>query len=346
MNSQPTTPFVSVIIPVRNEERFIARTLDSVLRQDYPPGCFEVIVVDGMSEDATREIVSDYVQRDARVRIIDNPHRVTPNGLNAAIAVARGEILCRIDGHCEVAVDFVSQNVRLLDEHPEAWVVGGPTIHAGRGLRGKAAALAMSHPLGAGGARHRFPSYEGYADTVAFPAFRRWVFDRVGLFDETLIRTEDDELHYRVTQAGGLIFVSPRVRNVYHVRERLTELFRQHFQYSFWRIPVIRKHGTPTTFRQVVPILFFAAMSVLAGAGVWVRQPLLALALPGAYGTALLLFGASVAPRAGVRVASLMPATVMTVHVAYASGMAYGLLALIFRSRAWDRGGSMTALTR
>ena len=339
-------PFVSVIIPVRNEERFIARTLNAILRQDYAADRYEIIVADGMSDDGTREIVKTYSQRDPRVRLVDNPDRVTPTGLNAAIAASRGEILCRVDGHCEVAPDFVGQNVKLFEEHPEAWIVGGPIIHAGTGARGRAAAIAMSHPLGVGGARHRFPGFEGYADTVQFPAFRRWVFERIGLFDTTLVRTEDDELHYRVTQAGGRIFVSPRVRYVYYVRDRLDKLFRQYFQYSFWRIPVIRKHRKPTTFRQTVPLLFFAAMSAAVAAGVWLRQPLIGLALPSAYLLAMLVLGASVVPRAGLRVASLVPAAVVTMHVAYALGLAYGLVAALSRPRAWEIDGTMSTLNR
>jgi succinoglycan biosynthesis protein ExoA len=119
-----------------------------------------------------------------------------------------GDIISRIDGHCH-ASDFVSQNVRLLAEHPEAWVVGGPIIHRGTGPFGKATAVAMSHPIGVGTATHRFPGFEGYVDTVQFPTFRRWVFERIGLFDPKLVRIEDDELNYPVVHAGGKMFVSP-----------------------------------------------------------------------------------------------------------------------------------------
>jgi glycosyltransferase involved in cell wall biosynthesis len=346
MASSVNSPFVSVIIPVRNERHFIAATLEGILRQDYPADRYEVVVADGMSDDGTREIIAGYADRDSRVRLVDNTQRVTPTGLNAAIAAARGEILCRIDGHCEVAGDFISQNVSLLQEHPEAWIVGGPIVHAGKGVRGKAAAIAMSHPVGVGAARHRFPGFEGYADTVQFPAFRRWVFDRVGMFDETLVRTEDDELHYRVTQAGGRIFVSPRVRYIYYVRDRIGKLFRQYFQYSFWRIPVLRKHKTPTTVRQMVPVLFFAAMALVAAAGVWFGQPMIALALPAAYAAAMIALGLSVVPRAGFRVASLVPVAVVTMHAAYALGMAYGMSAALYRTRAWAVNGTMSTLNR
>lgn len=339
-------PFVSVIIPVRNEEAFMARTLDGILAQDYPADRTEIIVADGMSDDRTREIVGEYASRFPRIRLIDNPEQVTPTGLNAAIAAARGDIISRIDGHCEVAANFLTENVRLFEEHPEAWVVGGPIVHAGKGPFGEAVAIAMSHPLGVGMANHRFPNFEGYVDTVQFPAFRRSVFERIENFDTTLVRTEDDELNYRIVQAGGKLFVSPRVRYVYYVRDRIGNLFKQYFQYSFWRIPVMRKHKKPTTVRQIVPLLFFTAMLAFALAGIWLGQPLVAAALPVAYAGAMILLGASMVSRHGLLVASLVPVTVVTMHVAYAVGLGYGMLAVLFGVRAWELHGPMSALSR
>ncbi|MGD9722106.1 MAG: glycosyltransferase family 2 protein [Pirellulales bacterium] len=339
-------PFVSVIIPVRNEEAFIARTLDRILTQDYPLDRLEVIVADGMSDDRTREILAEYGRRHPQVRVVDNPSRVTPAGLNAAITAAKGEIISRIDGHCEVANDFVRQNVQLLEEHPEAWVVGGPMVHAGKNTFGEAVAVAMSHPAGVGLARHRFEGFEGYVEGAQFPAFRQWVFDRIGMFDENLVRTEDDELNYRIAQAGGKSFVSPRVKYVYYVRGKIGQLFKQYFHYSFWRIPVIRKHKRPTTLRQMVPPLFFLAMIVLAAVGVWLRQPLVALALPAIYAAALLAIAATIVPRKGLAVASMVPLAMVTMHVAYAAGIVYGFICLAFHRRAWELGGSMTSISR
>jgi len=346
LNNPTNFPFVSVVIPVRNEEAFIERALDGILAQDYPADRMEVIVADGMSDDRTRDIVLRYAQQHPQIRLVENRGRVTPAGLNAAIAAARGEIIARIDGHCTVATDFITENVRLLEEHSEAWIVGGPMVHRGTGAFGEAVAMAMSHPAGVGMATHRFAGFEGYVETVQFPAFRRWVFDRIGLFDTTLVRTEDDELNYRVLQAGGKMFVSPRVRYVYFVRDRMSHLFWQYFHYSFWRIPVLRKHKRPTTVRQIVPLLFFAVLAMLLIAGAWLRQPLLAFTLPALYGAALLLLGASFVPRLGVRAASLVPLAMLTMHVAYATGLGYGLLAALFGVRAWEIEGTMSALSR
>jgi GT2 family glycosyltransferase len=331
---------------VRNEGPFIARCLDRLLGQDYPHDRMEIVIADGGSDDNTREVLAEYQQKHPMIRVYDNPNRIAASGLNVTIDHATGELLVRVDGHAEVADDFVSQAVRLMQEHPEAWSGGGPIVHAGTNRFGEAVAIAMSHPCGVGLATHRFPNYEGYVESAQFPTFRRWIFDRIGKFDESLVRTEDDELAYRITQAGGKIYVSPRIRYVYYVRDRIDRLFRQYFQYSFWRIPVIRKHKRPTTLRQVVPPLFFLTMIVLAIVGAVLRQPIVALALPAIYVTTLLAIAVTVIPRKGFAVASLVPFALATMHVAYALGISYGVWAMLFRKGAWDPAGSMSALSR
>jgi succinoglycan biosynthesis protein ExoA len=339
-------PLVTVVMPVRNEAGYIAANLAAILGQDYPADRLEIIVADGMSTDGTRDILAGLQRRHPQLIVIDNVGRIVSTGLNAAIERARGEIIIRIDGHAEIASDFVRQDVALLEEHPEAWVVGGPIVHAGRNAFARAAAIAMSHPLGVGLATHRFPDYEGYVEGAQFPALRRAVFGRVGKFDEQLVRNQDDEWNYRVGLAGGKIFISPRVRYVYYARESPRQLFRQYLQYSFWRIPVIRKHKRPTTPRQMVPPLFFLTLFVLLIAGLLLRSLVVTLALPAAYAAILLLMGLSVVPRAGWRVGLLMPLAVATMHTAYALGIAYGLFSSVFRPHGWSQSGRMSALSR
>jgi succinoglycan biosynthesis protein ExoA len=339
-------PFVTVVMVVRNEAPFMARALELVLAQDYPRDRMEIIVADGLSDDGTRDVVAEYQAKYPFIQAVDNPGRIVASGLNVAIDRAHGELIVRIDGHGQVATDFVTQVVQLMDEHPEAWCAGGPIVHAGTNLFGEAVAVAMSHPLGVGLATHRFEDYEGYVEGAHFPTFRKWIFDRIGKFDEGLVRTEDDEFNYRIAQAGGKVYVSPRVRYVYYVRDGLGKLFRQYFQYSFWRIPVIKKHKKPTTLRQVVPPLFFLTMLVLLVVGIWLRQPWIALALPAIYLVALIAVAISVIPRKGLAVASLVPLAVATMHFAYALGIAYGTFAALFYPKAWDQTGRMSMLNR
>jgi glycosyltransferase involved in cell wall biosynthesis len=340
------TPFVSVVIPVRNEARFVRDLIEGTLNQEYPYERLEVVVADGQSTDETREVLAEFEARDARLSVVDNPLRIVSTGLNRAIARARGDVIIRIDGHAQIARDFVRRNVELLGEHPDAWAVGGPIQHRAATTFGKAVAVAMSHPLGVGDARHRYPDYEGYVQSAQFPAIRRWVFDRIGLFDERLVRNQDDEFNYRILREGGKIYVSPKVQYSYFVRERITQLFKQYFQYGFWRIPVMVKHRRPTTVRQLAPTLFYLACVTLAVVGLRAGQPLLAVILPGAYAAGLLFAGVATIPSSGIWVSLRVPLAIATLHAGYAWGLAYGLWARCFHADAWSTQGKMSALSR
>jgi glycosyltransferase involved in cell wall biosynthesis len=339
-------PFVSVVIPVRNEAGFIADLISSIQGQDYPADRIEIIVADGMSTDGTREELGSMQADDPRLLIIDNPGLIVSSGLNAAIERSRGDIIIRIDGHALIAEDFVRQNVALLNEHPEAWSVGGPIRHVATTPFGKAVALAMSHPLGVGNAFHRYPTYEGYVEGSQFPAIRRWVFSRIGFFDERLVRNQDDEFNYRIRRSGGLIYVSPRVRYSYFVRCLAGQLFRQYLQYGFWRIPLIEKYGRPTTWRQMVPTLFLAACVFCGFVGILAHQALIGTALPILYGAALLIVAIQIAAQNSPSTAVRVPIAIATMHVGYGIGMAYGLWSRVFNSSAWNTQGPMSVITR
>ena len=341
-----STPFVSVIVAVRNEAGFIGGLLDTIFAQDYPADRFEVIVADGASTDDTRTVLAAAQNIEPRLSVVDNPKRIVSAGLNLAIEHAKGEVLIRVDGHAVIAPDFIRQNVALLAAHPEAWSVGGPIRHDAKTTFGKAVAVAMSHPIGVGNALHRYPDYEGYVEGAQFPAIRRWVFERIGTFDETLVRNQDDEFNYRIHQAGGLVYVSPRVRYLYFVRSRVGQLFRQYFQYGFWRIPVVEKHGRPTTVRQLAPTLFVVGCVLLAVGGAFWQRPGVAAALPTIYLGVLFAAAVHQAPRVTMKVALRIPVAMMTMHIAYGLGFGYGMWAKVFHVRAWDYQGQMATISR
>jgi GT2 family glycosyltransferase len=304
----------------------------------------EVIVADGMSTDGTRDILTA-LQAEYPLVVIDNPAGIVSTGLNLAVAAARGDVIVRVDGHALIAPDFLRQNVALLAEHPEAWSVGGPIRHAATTTFGKAVGVAMSHPMGVGKALHRYPEYEGFVEGAQFPAIRRWVFDRVGLFDERLVRNQDDEFNYRIHLAGGRIYVSPRVRYSYFVRERIGQLFTQYFQYGFWRIPVIEKHRAPTTWRQLAPTVFYATCAIAGLAAFWLREPLLAVVLPSCYVLALGFAAVAAAP-SGLGVSVRVPFAIATMHAGYALGISYGLWARLIHPNAWNARGKMATISR
>ena len=337
-------PSVSLVLPVRNEAAFIGENLRSLLRQDYPSDLLEIIVADGMSDDGTAEIVSEIGNENCRVRLIENAERIVPTGLNEAIRASTGEIVIRVDGHVIVADDFTRESVRALNEHPDAWAVGGPIVNDAKSNCGRAIAIAMAHPAGVGNASHRNPVFEGYGEGTAFPAMYRWVFDRVGFYDEDLVRNQDDEFYFRIRQAGGKFFISRKIKYVYFVREKLGQLFRQYYQYSFWRIPVMLKHRQPTTLRQIVPSLFYIAMVAGLMIGAWAGSWLIALALPLAYVSALAVIGLSRIQSDGLSVAFWLPLAIVTMHASYAWGMIHGWCCRVLGIRAWSRKNS--AITR
>jgi glycosyltransferase involved in cell wall biosynthesis len=337
---------VSLVMPIRNERGYIAIALQQLLEQDYPPEKLEILVADGMSDDGTREILADYSARDSRIKAIDNPGRIVSTGLNAAIAAASGDIILRLDGHAEVAPDFVRQSALVLNEHPEAWSVGGPINHGHTNAISHAVSIAMSHPIGVGNALHRFPNYEGYVEGAQFPAIRRWVFDKVGNFDEALVRNQDDEFNFRIHASGGKVFVTPRIRYKYYVRDSFRKLARQYFQYGFWRIPVMRKHRRPTTLRQVVPPLFFLTMFILLVVGIATGRLWIAGGLPAIYFSCVAIAGFMVWPKCGWRVAASLPIALVIMHACYAAGLMYGIVAALVFPSAWDRQGRMSKLSR
>ncbi len=329
-------PSVSLILPVRNEAPFIEKNLRTLLKQDYPADKLEILVADGMSDDGTGEIVEGISQEDPRVRLIKNPERIVPTAMNAAIEASTGEIIIRVDGHVVVAEDFVRESVQVLQEKPDAWAVGGPIVNEAKTKCGQAIAIAMAHPLGVGNATHRRPGFEGYGEGTAFPAMYRWVFDKVGNYDEELVRNQDDEFYFRIGVAGGKFFISPRIRYVYYVREKLSQLFRQYYQYSVWRIPVMLKHRQPTTLRQMVPSLFYLAMVIALVVGIFSRSWLIALGLPAIYITSLLAVGISTLLTNGPTVSFYLPFAISTMHAGYAWGMIQGWICHLLGINIWS----------
>jgi len=321
-------PTVSVVIPCRNEKAYIEPCIRSVLNQESPRGGIEFIVVDGMSEDGTRDILKRLMEEDFRLKVVDNPRGITPCARNIGIHEARGQYIAILDAHTVYASTYVRTCIELLEEHPEICCAGGPIVSIGKSVFGKATAAAMSHPFGVGNAKHRFPNYEGYAEGACFPVFRREIFDKVGFFDEDLLRNQDDEFNFRVALSGGKIFISPRAQCTYYVRESPCQLFWQFFQYGYYRVVVLRKHRLPISLRHFVPVVFFSVMfALLLGSfifsGWWAWTGFM---LPMAYGVILGLGGVSVAIKGGMLVGLTFPLMAFVVHISYAMGFVWRIM--------------------
>ena len=222
-------PRVSIVMPCRNEAAYIGPCLDSVLATDYPLDRMEVLVADGRSDDGTREIVERCAAQHPCVRLLDNPARITPAALNTAIRVATGDVIIRMDAHGVYPRDYVPRLVRALEE-TGADNVGGVviTLPADDTPSARAIALAFSHPLGVGNAYFRIGvAGPRWVDTVPFGCFRRELFDRVGMFDEEMVRNQDDEFNLRLIGHGGRILLLPDVVARYYARRSLGAVARR-----------------------------------------------------------------------------------------------------------------------
>ena len=321
-------PTISVVMPCRNEKVHIEACLRSVLAQEPLQGGMEIIVFDGMSDDGTRDILTRLKEEDSRFKVVDNIKQITPCARNLGIRAARGKYIAILDAHAVYAPTYIHTCVDFLEEHPEVCCVGGPITAVGKGIFGCATALAMSSIWGVGNAKHRFPNYEGYAEGACFPVFRREIFDEVGLFDEELIKNQDDEFNFRIARSGGKFYLLPRAQCTYYVRESPRQLFWQYFQYGFYRVRVLKKHRLPIAFRHFIPVLFFSAMGTLFLLSFmfngWLK--LAGLVLPTVYGSILGLGAVSVAIKKGIGVGLWFPVAAFILHFAYALGFVWECL--------------------
>jgi glycosyltransferase involved in cell wall biosynthesis len=320
-------PLVTVIMPIRNEAAYIRRSLGAVLAQDYPPERMEVLVVDGMSVDGTREAVEELASTHPHisVRLLDNPACITPAAFNIGLRHARGEVIILVGGHCEIAPDYVRRCVEIL-ERTGADCVGGPVVPVGESFTARAIALAQSSLFGVGSVPFRTRmNYAGYVDTVPFGAYRRQVFDRVGLFDEELVGGEDDEFNFRLKQSGGRIWLDPSIRSVYYTRRDLRGFWRQYFRYGFCKVRVIQKRRGIPSWRHLVPGAFVLGLGGSVLLALLTHQPLWALsvALPYAVANGVASLWAA---RRDWKVLPLLPAAFATLHLAYGLGFLWGLL--------------------
>ena len=316
--------WVSVIAPCRNERAHVGAFCDSALAQRLPEGWrMELLVADGESDDGTRALLDQRAARDERLRVVDNPGRIVSTGLNACLRRARGAVIVRMDIHTTFAPDYVAQCIAAL-QRTGADNVGGPWVAQGEGAWGRAIAAAFQCRAVVGGARSRDGAFEGAVDTVYLGCWPRATLARVGGFDEQLVRNQDDEHNLRIRLGSGRIWQSARIRSVYTPRDALALLFRQQFQYGYWRPFVLRKHAQAGSVRQLVPMVFVAACALSVLAWPWFHAPLAALLA--AYAAYLLAASVLAAWQAGgVRLLARLPVVVAAYHVGYGLGGWRGL---------------------
>lgn len=255
-------PMVTIAMPAYNEERYLEACIASVQAQDYPREQIEILVADGRSTDRTREILARLADADPRIKLVDNPLRLQAAGLGQAVRCARGDIIVRMDVHCEYAPDYVRKCVEIL-ERTGADNVGGAQRAKATTWFQRALCAALSSPLGVGGARYRSADAEGFVDTVFLGAFRRQIFETVGLWDPRAITNEDAELNQRILEAGGQVYLSRDIVVHYFPRDSLTSLAKQYFRYGRGRARTLLKLRKFTNIRPALPFMMVAGEAVL-----------------------------------------------------------------------------------
>jgi glycosyltransferase involved in cell wall biosynthesis len=314
-------PLVSVVIPMRNEAAHICKCIDSVLAQDYPADRLEVIVVDGDSDDDSAAALRAY---GPRLQVLRNPAGIVPTAMNIGIRAARGEIIARVDAHTILDPAYVRSGVETL-RRTGADNVGGPMHSVGGGRVGNAIALAMSSRFGIGAYFH-FATDDREVDTVYMGMYPRAVFERIGLFDEELVRNQDDELNYRLRKAGGRIFLTTRMRSRYQNRQSFRTLAKQFFQYGVWKIRVLQKHPRQMRARQFVPPLFVAALVVTGAAAPWMPAAAwMFLAIVLAYWLTVTAAATTLVRRQGWGNLPMVIAAFATMHCSWGSGFLLGV---------------------
>ena len=336
LSNNPPLRSVSIIMPCRNEAEHVSACLDSVLSNDYPKELIEIIVVDAESNDATREIVGEYIEKNPNITLLSNPDKITPKALNIGIGYASGDILIRMDFHSRYCTNYISTLVYHLDKL-NCDNVGGvwKTLPSGTGIIPRGIALATSLPFGIGNAWYRLgKSKVTEVDTVPYGCYRKEIFEKIGHFDEELIRNQDDEFNARLKKNGGKIYLIPDAIIDYYARGSIKGMSKMFYQYGFYKPLVNMKIGIPATIRQIIPPLFIVyllVLLILIILRVALAKPILIiLALYIIINIAFSIY--SVIRNRDIALIFILPFLFPIIHISYGSGYIFGL---IFHSIRW-----------
>jgi len=259
-------PIISIVMPCRNEEYYIINILKNLHEQDgvNKKFCYEVFIVEGLSSDNTKNLICEYIKDKPNFKLIINEKKITPVAFNLGIMAAKGSYICILGSHAEIEKDYLLSCLNTIIK-TGADNVGGPWIAKSNSYMGKAISIAFQSPISVGGAKSHNIDYEGLADSVWGGFYKRSVFENIGLFDEELVRNQDDELNYRLIKNNGKIWQTPKIKYQYISRDSLKKLFNQYFQYGYWKIRVIQKHKIPSSIRHLIPGLFITVLAILTG---------------------------------------------------------------------------------
>lgn len=323
---------VSVLIVVRNDVVYIIKALDSLLNQKFASDQYEIIIVDGGSTDGTIDIISQYIDKyPNRIKLLDNPKKTLAPGWNIGINNAKGNVIVRIDSHSYVPDDFLQKNVETLKAINDAACVGGPIISIGDNFLSKAIAVVLSCPFGIGNSKFRYSKKAEYVDTVAYGAYRKEVFSEVGLFDESLNRNQDLDMHSRIRKKGWKFYLTPDIYSYYIVRSSLRKFVNQAFENGFWVIHNLIRDKKSVSIRHLIPLAFSVNLICLI-AGAFLSRWLLFLlfTMLGIYSILNLFFTFYCSSKDRSTII-ILPLLFLILHLSYGIGSIYAIVKLVFK---------------
>jgi succinoglycan biosynthesis protein ExoA len=336
---------VSIIVPCKNEITYINSFIQSLMKQDFKKLKYEILIADGGSSDGTRNVLDKLSSEHQEIKVIDNPEQIVSTGLNKAIKMASGDIIVRMDVHADYSPDYINKCTTVLIQ-TGADNVGGPAQTKSKSYIHKAISIAYHSPFSVGGARFHDISFTGNVDTVTYGCWWKSKLEELGLFDEELVRNQDDELNLRIIRSGGKIWQSSLIKSWYYPRSSIRALFNQYKQYGYWKVRVIQKHRLPASLRHLIPgsfvaaLIFFGALSTFNS-----LARLTFVVLAGLYlATNVLVCGVTCFRPHLLRYFPIMPLVFSAYHFGYGYGFLRGVVDFILMRKRGQR--SFASLTR
>jgi len=324
-------PLVSIVIPCRNEEKFIGQCLDSLINQDYPKDKLEILVIDGASTDRTKDVISSYLQKYKFIKLFENSRKTTPISMNIGIKNALGEIVTKTDAHTIYPQNYVSKSIKYLSEYKTACVGGiAKAMPKTNSLSAKAISLILSSRFGSGSSFRTGVKKPQWADTAFGCFYKKEVFKKIGLYNENLIRSQDMEFNLRLKKAGGKILLVPEIVTRYYPKSTLKEFFKHNFLDGIWTIYPL-KFGLSLKLRHYIPFVFIFSLIVPLTLSVFFKPMIyLFLFIIGLYLFTSLFFSISIAIKEkNFGFVFLLPLAFACRHFGYGLGSLIGLIKLI-----------------
>jgi len=330
LNKVMDQPKVAILVPTFNEVGAIECVLRSIISQDYPQELLEIFFIDANSDDGTKEIILKYQDQHSNISVYRNRNKIVSSALNVGIKKAKAEILVRMDAHSSYESNYVSKCVEWL-EKTGGDNVGGPMCVEGNGYVGKAIEFVHHSIFGLGGGKFHIENYEGYVDTVYLGAFRKEIFEKAGLFDESLVRNQDIEMNARIRKAGGKIYLTPEIRSTYYCRDNLKDLWKQNFANGYWNVKTVKQNPGALSWRHFIPFVFVSSLVSLGLSSFFsIYVFVLFLIDISLYLLVNILFSLAVSFRKGIKYFPILPIVFAALHLSYGLGSLWGVIKLPF----------------